>query len=113
MNITEAKNLLISFILSQEGLDRSGNYIESITNAIHKGNFCAEGKGKILFKFFTWSEDIIDGKLYIFVNNLWINPELRNKNSLLSIRGFLKGLYPGVHKGYWFNKRKDILIHRS
>lgn len=113
MNIIDAKNILITIVLSQEGLSRDGNYIESISESIHKGNFLAEGKGQILTKFFTWKEDEIDGKLYIFLNNLYIHPSVRNKDTLISIRSFIKKLYPNVYQGYWYNKRRDCLKYRS
>lgn len=113
MDVKEAKNVLIAIVLSQPGLDCSGDYKESISRLVHQGNFFATGAGQRLDKFFTWEEDTIDGKLHIYVNNLWIHPVNRNKNSLLFVRKFLKTLYPNVYKGYWWNTKRELIKYRS
>ena len=111
MTLTEAKQELIKFVIAYPGISRDGNYIQSITELVHKGQFCIDGEKQFLKKFFTWIVEDIDGQTYIFVNNLFIHPSIRNKNTLLSIRKFLRNLYPNS-RGYWYNKKRDCLKYR-
>ena len=56
--------------------------------------------------FFTWFEIRKNNKLYIFINNLWIEPEHRGKKSLFWLRKFLKDKYPNIEYGYWERENK-------
>lgn len=51
--------------------------------------------------FFTWFEIKKNGKLYIYINNLWIKPECREHIPIFWIRKFLKEKYPNAEYGYW------------
>ncbi len=57
--------------------------------------------------FFTWFEVEKNDKLYIYINNLWIQPEYRGKTSIFWIRRFLRNKYPNVKYGYWFRGDKN------
>lgn len=57
--------------------------------------------------FFTWFEITKNDKLYIFINNLWIQPEYRKKVSLFWLRKFLKSKYPNAKYGYWEREKND------
>ncbi len=51
--------------------------------------------------FHTWEEK---GDK-IFINNLWIEEQYRNKNNLLSLRKYFRDMYSGkVH--YWRNRKR-------
>lgn len=64
--------------------------------------------------FFTWFEIRKNGKLYIYINNLWVQPEHRKKTSLFWIRKYLKNKYPEADYGYWEREKdKDREWHYS
>ena len=59
-----------------------------------------EKNGKTI-GFHTW-EDEGDR---IFINNMWIKEEYRDKDNLLNLRKYFRQMYPSGKSFYW-NKRK-------
>lgn len=112
MDVREAKDIVILMVLRQTDVPKDDETINSIKNAVYEGRFYAVGMEEKLLKFLTWQEDHIDNGLYIFVNNLWVNKDFRNKNALLEIRKILRFIYPSAVKFYWHNRRRDILRYR-
>jgi len=57
--------------------------------------------------FYTWSEIRKNGKLYIWVTDMYIIPEERNKPRFFEIRKFLKEKYPDAEFGYWWSRKRN------
>lgn len=112
MNIEEKYTLAMD-IITRANVVADRDIVLSIADCIKNNRFFIEyNEGKIVL-FLTWEDNLIDGKRYIFVNNLWIEPTYRNVNTLTRIRFALKYLLRNVYKFYWFNHKKQKMIHRS
>jgi hypothetical protein len=112
MNIDEKFNLAID-IINRIGVAEDKEAVVSIADCIKNNRFFYEmSEGKIVL-FLTWSDDIIDGKRYIFVNNLWIEPSYRAQNTLVRVRTALKYLLgKSVYRFYWHDRKKDKVVYR-
>lgn len=112
MTIEEKYNLAIDIVKRADVINDKDAVI-SIADCIKNNRFFIEyNEGKIVI-FLTWEDNLIDGKRYIFINNLWIEPEYRNKQTLVRVRTALKYLLKYVYKFYWHNRKKDKVIYRS
>ncbi len=109
----EIKYNLAKDILSKDGVPRDLKTVESIANGIKNNRFFIKNINNEISLFLTWEENYINGKKYIFVNNLWIDPGFRKSKSLLEVRNHLKIILKDVYKFYWFNRRKQRMIYRS
>ena len=56
--------------------------------------------------FFTWSEIEKNGKLHIYISNMWIDEMQRNKTSLLYLRKFFRDKYPDA-EFFYYHREKD------
>lgn len=112
MNIEEKLNLAFDIIKRAE-VSEDKDAVWSIADCIKNERFFIEyNEGKIVI-FLTWEDNQIDGKRYIFVNNLWIEPSYRSPKTLVRVRTVLKYLLINVYKFYWHNRQKDKMIYRS
>lgn len=111
MTAEEKYNLAMDIVI-RAGIEKDKNAVISIADCIKNNRFFYEIVEGNIILFLTWEDNIIDGKRYIFVNNLFIDPENRNRNTLLRIRFALKYLLKDVHKFYWFNHKKQKMIYR-
>lgn len=108
----EEKYTLAFEIIKKYGVEKDQDIVVSIAESIKNNRFFVEySQGKMIL-FITWHDDIIDGKHKIFLNNLWIEPEYRNRNTLTRLRRVSKYLFKNVDKFYWFNLKKQKLIDR-
>ena len=94
--------------LNMEGLKLDKDDIIQLQDSINTGKF-----GFIVYKqkcvgFLSWRELYDeDGNLCVFLDNLIIEKEDRNKNNLLSLRKFFRDKYRGkVRFAYWSNDRR-------
>lgn len=110
---TEEKYNLAMDIITRTGYQNDKDIALSIAEGIKKNQFFVEYNSGNMVLFLTWEDNKIDGKRYIFVNNLWIEPNYRSKNTLVRIRSALKFLLKNVYKFYWFNREKQKMIYRS
>ena len=109
----EEKYTIAMEVITKAKVESDKNIVLSIAECIKNNRFFIEyNEGKMVL-FLTWEDNQIDGKRYIFVNNLWIEPSYRNTNTLTRIRFALKYLLTGVHKFYWHNRKKQTMIYRS
>lgn len=112
MDIEEKYNLAMD-IINRWGADKNKEIAVSIAEGIKNDKFFIEySDGKIVL-FLTWKDNLIDRKRYIFINNLWIEPEYRNSKTLLRLRKIAKYLLGDVYKFYWHNYKKDKMIYRG
>lgn len=109
----EDKYNLAMDIVTRAQIEKDKDAVISIAESIKNDRFFYEiiEGNKVLF--LTWQDNIIDGKRYIFVNNLFIDPLYRSNKTLLRIRFALKYLLGDVYKFYWFNRKKQKMIYRS
>lgn len=110
---TEEKYTLAMDIITRSAVQDDKNAVLSIAECIKNNRFFIEYNQGNMILFLTWEDNLIDGKRYIFVNNLWIDPNHRRAEALLRIRGALKFLLKRVYKFYWFNREKQKMIYRS
>ncbi len=110
---TEEKYNLAMEIVSKEEIPKDMDIVKSIADNIKNDRFFIEYNADKIVLFLTWEDNLIDGKRYIFVNNLWIEPEYRSSKTLTRIRFSLKYLLQDVYKFYWFNRKKQKMIYRS
>lgn len=111
MTIEEKYNLAID-VIKRAGVTNDQNAVISIAECIKNNRFFIEYNHGNIVVFLTWEDNIIDGKRYIFVNNLWIEPSYRSHKTLTRIRTALKFLLRDVYKFYWHNRKKDKMIYR-
>lgn len=108
----EEKYTLAMDIIKKYGVEKDKDIVMSIAECIKNNRFFIEySEGKLVL-FITWNIDLIDGKRQVFLNNLWIEPSYRNKNTLTRLRRVAKYLFKDIHKFYWFNIKKQKLIDR-
>lgn len=112
MTIEEKYNLAMD-VIKRANIESDKDVILSIADCIKNNRFFVEYHVGNMILFLTWEDNLIDGKRYIFVNNLWIEPNYRSYKSLVKIRGALKYLLKNVYKFYWFNREKQKMIYRS
>lgn len=110
---TEDKYNLAFDIVKRVGVEQDKDIVVSIADCIKNDRFFVElSEGKIVL-FLTWEDNRIDGKRYIFINNLWIEPSYRSQNTLVRVRSVLKFLLgKSVHRFYWHDRKKDKVIYR-
>lgn len=109
---TEEKYNLAFDIINRVGVDSDKNAVISIAECIKNERFFYEiSQGNIVL-FLTWEDNIIDGKRYIFINNLWIASNYRSSKTLIRIRKIIKYILKDVYKFYWHNRKKDKMIYR-
>lgn len=111
MNIDEKYNLAFD-IIKRAGVQGDDDAIRSIADCIKNNRFFIEYNQGNMVLFLTWEDNLIDGKRYIFINNLWIDPIHRSPKALIRVRGALKYLLKGVYRFYWHDKKKDRMIYR-
>lgn len=112
MTVEEKYNLAFN-IIKRADVAADKEAVISIADCIKNDRFFYEiVEGKIVL-FLTWEDNLIDRKRYIFVNNLWVDPNYRSAKTLVRIRGALKYLLKNVYKFYWHNRKKDKVIYRS
>lgn len=109
----EEKYKLAFDIIQRSGVDKDKEIVLSIADSIKNDRFFIETTDDKVILFLTWEDNLIDEKRYIFVNNLWIDPEFRKVTSLLKIKTCLKMILRNVYKFYWHNRQKDKMIYRS
>lgn len=85
--------------------------VESIAFCILYDRFYYELKDGQITKFLTWEDSLIDGKRYIYFNNLWINPGFRRTFNISALRKRFRDLFPGV-QFYWFDRKRQVLVYR-
>lgn len=102
---------ILKEVITKSGFDNNKEIIDSMADAVIKGNFLFQLIDNEVVKFVTWIPQEIDGKNKVFVNNLWIDPRYRDCNTLLGIRKILRNMFKGS-KFIWFNRRKQKLIER-
>lgn len=110
---TDEKYTLTMYIIKEAEVENDRNIVISIAECVKNNRFFVEYNEGNIVLFLTWEDNLIENKRYIFVNNLWIDPAYRNKNTLIKIRFALKYLLSNVYKFYWHNRKKDKLIYRS
>lgn len=109
---TEEKYNLTFSIIKKVGLEEDRNSILSIVECVKENRFLVALSDNKIVIFLTWEDNKIEGKRYIFVNNLWVEPEYRNSTTLTRIRIVLKYLLKNVYKFYWHNKKRDKIVYR-
>lgn len=97
---------ILKEVLVKSGMSHRKDVIESMAEAVRKNNFLYEIYNNEIIKFVTWYPT---GDK-ILVNNLWIDPRHRNKDSLWIIRNNLRSLYKSA---FWFNRKKNKMIERK
>lgn len=80
---------------------------EELKEAIQENHFAWIGD----VGFFTWLEIVKEGKLYIYIGNLWVEPSARGKTPLFWIRKFLKDKYPNLVFGYWHRDKDNKFFY--
>lgn len=55
--------------------------------------------------FFTWWEEVIKGKLYIFINNMFILKEHKGEYNLCKLRKWFRDMYPRA-VFYWRSRKR-------
>lgn len=111
MLIEEKYNLAME-IVHKKDVPKDIETAESIAEGIKNDRFFIEIVDKKIVLFLTWKDNLIDNKRYIFINNLWIDPEFRKSTSLLKIKKYLKMILDNVYRFYWFNREKQKMIYR-
>lgn len=99
-------------IIKRFNAENNKDVVISVSEGIKNERFFYELYEGNVVLFLTWEDNFIDGKRYIFVNNLWIDPSYRKANTLSRLRILKKYLFKGVHNFYWFNKEKEKMIYR-
>ena len=102
---------ILKEVIQKNNLFKSKEIVDYIAQCVKEGRFLFELRNNEVIKFLTWEEQNQNGKLYIFISNLWVEPKYRNKNSLNMIRGKLKGIYKNA-RFIWFDRKKQKLIER-
>lgn len=111
MDIEEKYNLAID-IAQKWGVDNNKENVISIAEGIKNDRFLVEyHAGKVVI-FFTWEDSLIDHKRYIFIKDLWIEPEYRKSSTLLRLRKIMRLLLPEVYRYYWFDRKKQKMVYR-
>lgn len=111
MELEDKYNLAFDIIKKYKAEEDKG-IVLSIANSIKENRFFVEYREEKIVLFITWQEENIDGKKRIFLNNLWVEENYRNKNTLTRLRKVRKYLFRGINKFYWFNRKKQKLIDR-
>ena len=58
--------------------------------------------------YYTWKEVWKDGNMWVFIDNLFIEPKERNKGNLLFLRKHFRDKFPNAYLFYWYSdKRKN------
>lgn len=112
MNTEEKYNVAMD-IIQRAGFQDDKEVIFSIASCIKHNRFFIEYDQGNIAIFLTWEDNLIDNKRYIFVNNLWIEPNYRSIKTLIRVRNVLRYILGKVHKFYWFNREKQKMIYRS
>jgi hypothetical protein len=89
------------------------NVKKDIYECIEKGWFQFIVKDNRRIGFITWHEVWKDRKLHIFVNNMIVFKEFRNRNNLLNIRRFFKDRYPERCWAFWHSRKKKKFIYEK
>lgn len=64
------------------------------------------------FGFFSWKEIEKYGTKHIFIENMFIKPDKRNRFNLLCLRKWFREMYPtGVRFFYWKNRKKKKFFY--
>jgi hypothetical protein len=76
--------------------------------AFEKGRFKTIIRNGKMIGFFTWQ--VTDGK--VFINNMFILKEFRDKGNLLYLRRLFKGImFPGCKCFYWKNRKSGSFYY--
>jgi len=59
--------------------------------------------------FFTWFENVKDGKLCIFINNMLILKEHKGEYNLCKLRSWFREMYPRA-RFYWRSRKRGRFI---
>lgn len=98
-------------VLQKSGFDKNKDVVDSVANAVMRGDFLFELQDNEVIKFVTWQSQTIDGKKKTFVGNLWIDPRYRNRDSILEIRTHLRNILKDS-RWIWFNRKKQKIVER-
>lgn len=111
MTIEEKINLASDIIIRAK-IESDKNAVISIAECVKRDRFFIEYSQGNIVLFLTWEDNLIDGKRYIFINNLWIEPSYRSPKTLIRVRTALKYLLGNVYKFYWHDRKKDKMVYR-
>lgn len=105
---------LIKIILEQDVKlkeDKKKEVIQQINNAFYDRTFRFLVKEGRTIGFFTWFKKYREDGIHIFINNMCILKEYKNKNNLLHLRKILmKDIYPNAVCFSWYNRKKNKSI---
>lgn len=112
MTIDEKYALALDMVIKL-GVENDKDSVFSIASCVKDNRvFLEYFEGKVVL-FLTWVDSSIDGKRYIFINNLWIDKSYRSPNTLVRVRTALRYLLGNVYKFYGHDKKKDKVVYRS
>lgn len=105
-------------VLEREGIKfkseaEKENIKQDIIECIEGGRFQFIIKDNRRIGFMTWHEILKNRKLHLFINNMIVFKEYRNKNNLLNIRQFFKEKYPNRNWAFWRNRKKDRFFYEK
>ena len=95
-------------------LEYDKNTEGEIITAINEGKFKPIFRNNEWVGFLCWREIWKDGKLHIYINNLYIDEQYRTKENILNLRDFFRKKYRGnIRFAYWKNKRRDDFTYTT
>jgi hypothetical protein len=109
---TIEKNLALVDIMINQGVKLSPFEIieveHQVKEAIERGRFKTIIRNGKMIGFFTWSV----GEKGVFINNMFILKEFRNKGNLLYLRELFKNkMFPNCKCFYWKNRKSGSFYY--
>lgn len=98
-------------LLQSNGIDDYPNWVADIESAVQEGRFEWFYRNGVCAGFYTWVEKIKDGKQYIYVGNLFIEPKHRSVENVFKIRRKMKHKFPNSQMGYWINNKRKQFVY--
>ena len=109
---TNIKIEIAKEVLIKSGFVNDKKVVDSIGEAVRDNRFIFELDSNKVVMFVSWLKpQIIENKNTLFVNNLWIDSEYRNREYVIRIRTILRKKFPNT-KAIWFNRKKQKLVER-
>lgn len=109
---TKIKIEICKEVIEKSGQGNDKRFIDSLALAVMQDRFLFELKNNEVIAFVTWEiPQSIDGKLKIFVENLWVDNMYRNGIYTLKIRTLLRNMFKDT-RGVWFNRKKQKIVDR-
>lgn len=101
----------LGHILEQNGIENYLEWVSDINEAINEKRFEWFYRNEKCVGFYTWVEKWKDGKQYIYVGNLFIEPQSRAVNNIYKIKSYLRNKFPNAEKAYWINTKSKEFVY--